>query len=104
MLTELLFILFLLTIYLLFPVVMNFCNVFGTRRKPELYRRHTLQSSKQLLDHYKDNFLYTGGKYQVALPKKSGHQALGESRQLAIRIYYTNEIFISMVIGTNFSL
>ena len=44
-----------------------------------------------VLDHYKDNHLYTGGKYQVALPKKSGHQALGESRQQAIRRYYTNE-------------
>ena len=42
-------------------------------------------------DYYKDNHLYTGGKYQVALPKKSGHQALGEFRQQAINRYYNNE-------------
>ena len=52
----------------------------------------TYSSEEQaVLDHYKDNHLYTGGKYQVALPKKFGHQALGESRQQAIRRYYTNE-------------
>ena len=92
MLTQLLFIMCLLTIYLLSPVVMNFCNVFVTRRKSELYRRHTLQRSKQYFIIIKTiNHLYTGGKYQVALPKKSGHQALGESRQQAIRSYCTNE-------------
>ena len=29
-----------------------------------------------VLDHYKDNHLCIGGKYQVALPTKSCHQAL----------------------------
>ena len=53
----------------------------------------TRSSEEQaVLGHYKDNHLYTGGEYQVALPKKSCHQALGEYlRQQAIRRYYTNE-------------
>ena len=40
------------------------------------------------------NHLYTGGRNEVALPKKPGHEALGKSRQQAVRRDYTNEGYL----------
>ncbi len=48
---------------------------------------------KQVLKHYETNhsFLSTVGRYQVKLPKKSGESELGESRQQAVKRFFSNE-------------
>ncbi len=53
---------------------------------------------KQVLKHYEINhaFLSTVGKYQVKLPKKSGEPELGESRQQAVKRFFSNERYLKI--------
>ncbi len=53
---------------------------------------------KQVLKHYETNhtFLSTVGRYQVKLPKKSGEPELGESRQQAVKRFFSNERYLKI--------
>ena len=51
-----------------------------------------MPEEQELIKHFHDStVLLPAGRYQVKLPKKSDALILGESRQQAIRRFYTNE-------------